>query len=181
LDLTAVLIQPIIAYIYIGSTEWLRNDSRRTAVGLDLDLESLNWCLDNNLSKVGSDAYSRLSLFHGNVLQPFEARHIYHPSEIDCIKDLSLDVNIGAQVQSDIPTTMREAKLPARDIVCAFNYSCCCLHSRKDLVAYFRYALNVLSRKGGIFVMDLYGGISSECKLRLQRKLSGFTVSFALF
>lgn len=149
-------------------------------MGLDLDLESLNWCLDNNLSEVGSDAYSRLSLFHGNVLQPFESRRIYHPSEIDCIKDLSLDDNEGPQTESGIPTTMREAMLPPRDIVCAFNYSCCCLHSRKDLVAYFRHALNALSRKGGIFVMDLYGGTSSECKLRLQRKLSGFTVSLCI-
>ncbi|XP_078181841.1 S-adenosyl-L-methionine-dependent methyltransferases superfamily protein [Carex rostrata] len=149
------------------SAEWLRSDPRRTAVGLDLDLESLNWCLENNLSKIRSDAYSRLSLFHGNVLQPLEARLVLHPPEIDHIKDLSLSDSTAR--------TMREATLPARDIVCAFNYSCCCLHSRKDLVAYFRHALNVLSRKGGIFVMDLYGGTSSECKLRLQRKLSGFT------
>ncbi|KAJ4810991.1 S-adenosyl-L-methionine-dependent methyltransferases superfamily protein [Rhynchospora pubera] len=157
------------------STEWLRSDPRRTAVGLDLDLESLDWCLDNNLSKVGSDVSSRLSLFHGNVLQPYESPLVCHPPKIDFIKDLSLDDSIGAQVQSDIPTTMGDATLPARDIVCAFNYSCCCLHSRKDLIAYFRHALNALSRKGGIFVMDLYGGTSSECKLRLQRKFSGFT------
>ncbi|KAJ3707597.1 hypothetical protein LUZ61_011302 [Rhynchospora tenuis] len=157
------------------STEWLRSDPRRTAVGLDLDLESLDWCLDNNLGKVGSDASSRLSLFHGNVLKPFESRHVYHPPKIDFIKDLSLDDRTGAQEQSGIPTTMGEATLPARDIVCAFNYSCCCLHSRKDLIAYFRHAFNALSKRGGIFVMDLYGGTSSECKLRLQRKFSGFT------
>jgi hypothetical protein len=30
------------------SAEWLRSDPRKTAVGLDLDLEALNWCLENN-------------------------------------------------------------------------------------------------------------------------------------
>lgn len=72
---------------------------------------------------------------------------------------------------------MEKYALPNRDIVCAFNYSCCCLHKRRDLLLYFKHALNVLSKKGGIFVMDLYGGVSSECKLRLQRRFSNFTVS----
>ncbi|CAM8897959.1 unnamed protein product [Rhodiola kirilowii] len=63
------------------STEWIRNDTRRTAIGLDLDLEALEWCLENN-------------------------------------------------------------------------------HCPKG---------------GGIFVMDLYGGTSSECGLKLQRKFPNFT------
>ncbi|PKU59336.1 hypothetical protein MA16_Dca028509 [Dendrobium catenatum] len=74
-------------------------------------------------------------------------------------------------------STMEETSLPSRDVVCAFNYSCCFLHQREDLVKYFKHALSFLSKKGGIFVMDLYGGISSERKLRLQRKFSNFTVS----
>ncbi|KAL4561595.1 hypothetical protein LXL04_033765 [Taraxacum kok-saghyz] len=37
------------------STEWLRSDSRRTAVGLDLDVEALDWCMENNVNKVGAD------------------------------------------------------------------------------------------------------------------------------
>ena len=66
---------------------------------------------------------------------------------------------------------------PSVDIVCAFNYSCCCLHKRSDLVSYFKHARDSLSNKGGIFAMDLYGGISSELPLKLRRRFSGFTVS----
>lgn len=31
----------------VGSTEWLRTDAIRTTIGLDLDLEALEWCLEN--------------------------------------------------------------------------------------------------------------------------------------
>ncbi|KAK8971088.1 hypothetical protein KSP40_PGU021550 [Platanthera guangdongensis] len=112
----------------LHSSEWLRTDPRRTAVGLDLDLESLNWCLEKN---------------------------------------------IMFTVQAC--STMEEAPLPPRDIICAFNYSCCCLQRRADLVRYFKHTLSALSNKGGIFVMDVYGGTSSERKLRLQRKFTNFT------
>jgi len=76
--------------LHLGSTEWIRTDARRTAIGLDLDLESLEWCLENNLSKIGADGYSRMLLFHGNVLQPKEARFVKQK-----FSDLvhSLDVN----------------------------------------------------------------------------------------
>ncbi|XP_074556025.1 uncharacterized protein LOC141811855 isoform X2 [Curcuma longa] len=169
------------------SCEWLRSDPRRTAVGVDLDLESLNWCFDNNLGKLGADGYSRISLFHGNVLRPQQSCLVTR-QEQDLIKDPCLSAQIGSsesvnatelngsvsQVTS-MTSLMEKYALPNRDIVCAFNYSCCCLHKRKDLILYFKHALNVLSKKGGIFVMDLYGGVSSECKLRLQRRFSNFT------
>jgi len=74
------------------STEWIRTDARRTAIGLDLDLESLEWCLENNLSKIGADGYSRMLLFHGNVLQPKEARLVKQRSN-DLVQ--GLDVNSG--------------------------------------------------------------------------------------
>lgn len=61
------------------------------------------------------------------------------------------------------------------DIVCAFNYSCCCLHSRPDLVLYFKHVFNALSGRGGIFAMDLYGGASSESHLKLRRHFHDFT------
>ncbi|KAI6699265.1 hypothetical protein NL676_013589 [Syzygium grande] len=73
-----------------------------------------------------------------------------------------------------MPLNISSEQLPGRDIVCAFNYSCCCLHKRKDLVMYFKHVLGFLSRRGGIFVMDLYGGTSSEQKLRLQRRFANF-------
>ncbi|PON50306.1 S-adenosyl-L-methionine-dependent methyltransferase [Parasponia andersonii] len=169
------------------STEWLRSDSRRTAVGLDLDLESLRWCLENNINKIGADGYSRIFLFHGNVLHPSEAKVVnFEPQEV--IKNISLEEKKDGSAEDALGSTILEGStslagdkytrnlaLPARDIVCAFNYSCCCLHSRADLVLYFKHSLAALSKKGGIFVMDLYGGTSSERKLRLQRRFANFT------
>lgn len=170
------------------STEWLRNDSRRTAVGVDLDLEALDWCIENNMDKVGADGYSRISLFHGNVLQPLEAKLVnFESQEIinnirskDCKDDsesneLQSAVQVGSSTSTDDLYMKRNVQLVPRDIVCAFNYSCCCLHKRAELVLYFKHVLGVLSKKGGIFVMDLYGGTSSESKLRLQRRFPNFT------
>lgn len=170
------------------STEWLRNDSRRTAVGVDLDLEALDWCVENNMDKVGADGYSRISLFHGNVLQPLEAKLVnFESQEIinnirskDCKDDsesneLKSAFQVGSSTSTDDMYMKRNVQLVPRDIVCAFNYSCCCLHKRAELVLYFKHVLGVLSKKGGIFVMDLYGGTSSESKLRLQRRFPNFT------
>lgn len=170
------------------STEWLRNDSRRTAVGVDLDLEALDWCIENNMDKVGADGYSRISLFHGNVLQPLEAKLVnFESQEIinnirskDCKDDsesneLKSAVQVGSSTSTDDMYMKRNVQLVPRDIVCAFNYSCCCLHKRAEIVLYFKHVLGVLSKKGGIFVMDLYGGTSSESKLRLQRRFPNFT------
>lgn len=163
------------------SSEWLRGDPRRTAVGLDLDLEALDWCLENNLTKIGADGYSRMFLFHGNVLQPREACLVKHTVQ-DLMKSVDLSDQVGCSetvkltVGSDsTSSSVKEGALPVRDIVCAFNYSCCCLQRRTDLVLYFKHTFHALSKRGGIFVMDLYGGTSSERKLRLQRRFSDFT------
>lgn len=144
--------------------------------------------MENNLNKFGADGSSRISLFHGNVLQPLEAKLVkFEPhnrisnitlqdnedgSEIDVLNS-TVKESSGTCISDKL---MKDYPLPARDIVCAFNYSCCCLHSRQELIAYFKYALSSLSKKGGIFVMDLYGGTSSECELRLQRRFPNFTV-----
>ncbi|XP_047976418.1 uncharacterized protein LOC125218720 [Salvia hispanica] len=169
------------------SIEWLHGDARRTAVGLDLDVEALDWCLENNVNRIGPDIRSRISLFHGNVLQPLESKLVnFSPDEI--LQKMTLEDNEGESVDGTTSSCLEESakavqdakslndvQLPPRDIVCAFNYSCCCLHSRKELILYFKHALNTLSRKGGIFVMDLYGGTSSEGVLRLQRRFPNFT------
>lgn len=158
-------------------------------MGLDLDLEALEWCKENNVNKLAGDSYSRIFLFHGNVLQPLEAKLVRcNPEEL--LKNITLKENDnssvtstldsvrqdGSAASSDNNCTMKTYPLQARDIVCAFNYSCCCLHQRADLVLYFKHALGALSKKGGIFVMDLYGGTSSEQKLRLQRRFANFMV-----
>ncbi|KAK2380119.1 S-adenosyl-L-methionine-dependent methyltransferase superfamily protein [Trifolium repens] len=169
------------------SAEWLRSDPRKTAVGLDLDLEALNWCLENNIPKIGADGFSRISLFHGNVLQPLQSKLVKMDPE-ELVRSISLSQNAENLqtdgLESDVPTssasqddelTMKKFPLNGRDIVCAFNYSCCCLHKRAELVLYFKHARDALSTKGGIFVMDLYGGTSSENKLKLQRGFPNFT------
>lgn len=51
----------------VGGIEWLHTDARQTSVGLDFDHESLEWCPENNLSKIGADGYSRLLLFEGTA------------------------------------------------------------------------------------------------------------------
>ncbi|KAK9127733.1 hypothetical protein Syun_016530 [Stephania yunnanensis] len=166
------------------STEWLRSDPRRTAVGVDLDLEALTWCFENNIDKIGADACSRISLFHGNVLQPTEAKLVKYDLQ-DLVKNVTvneseacLETSATKAQYSDFAEheLMENCRpLPARDIVCAFNYSCCCLQKRKDLILYFKHVHSALSQKGGIFVMDVYGGTSSEHELRLQRKFPNFT------
>lgn len=172
------------------SVEWIRGDVRRTAVGLDLDVEALNWCLENNANRIGADVDSRISLFHGNVLQPLQSKLVNFDKMV-ILEDLKLKDHEDNPITStmdaplqQIPKTVHDGKclkdihLPARDIVCAFNYSCCCLHSRKELILYFKHALGALSSSGGIFVMDLYGGTSSEGVLRLQRRFPNFTYTW---
>ncbi|XP_059300360.1 uncharacterized protein LOC132052717 isoform X2 [Lycium ferocissimum] len=153
------------------STEWLHGDARRTAIGLDLDVEALDWCIENNVNKVGGDVSSRIFLFHGNVLQPLEAKLVNAATQ-----NLMQNITLGDS-ENDFADhkVMKDFQFPARDIVCAFNYSCCCLHTRQELVSYFKHALSALNKKGGIFVMDLYGGTSAEHELRMQRKFPNFT------
>jgi len=142
--------------------------------------------MENNIDRVGDDNSSRITLFHGNVLQPLESRLIkVTPLDLSYLtlkdskeitQDISAEPSPGPAASVNDGIMKRDCPLPARDIVCAFNYSCCCLHKRKELVLYFKHALDSLSNKGGIFVMDLYGGTSSERGLKLQRKFSSFTV-----
>ncbi|KAF6165984.1 hypothetical protein GIB67_012881 [Kingdonia uniflora] len=186
---TALLSGPdATPYLILPSTEWLRNDARRTAVGVDLDDEALMWCLENNINKIGTDVYSRLSLLHGNVLQPMKAKNVKQGFK-DLMRNVTLSdsdecsetgtlasaTETGPEVSSNDEHVRKNYSLFARDIVCAFNYSCCCLQKRSDLVLYFKNVLGTLSKNGGIFVMDVYGGTSSECELRLQRRFPNFT------
>lgn len=177
------------------SAEWLRNDPRRTSVGVDLDVEALKWGLNNNVDKVGADAYSRIYLYHSNVLHSLSSAQRINSTFLDGENQKSLRDNKDeacSAIEDDGAHHVRNLKLennekcqeyhggecsslPAADIVCAFNYSCCCLQSRSDLVSYFKLALNAISNKGGIFVMDLYGGTSSEHALKLRRRYEHFT------
>ncbi|CAM6110856.1 unnamed protein product [Calypogeia fissa] len=170
--------------------EWVRGDTRRTAVGLDLDEEALTWGLQHNVVKAGSDAYNRVHLFCGDVINPISKAR---PKQVDP-KALSHASN-GVVAQKDTPekrhvdepetleekggaeigqATALAKDIQAADVICAFNYSCCCLQKRSDLVRYFKEALKAISTEGGIFAMDLYGGASSECALKLRRRFDDF-------
>ncbi|XVF69154.1 hypothetical protein PTKIN_Ptkin11bG0058100 [Pterospermum kingtungense] len=132
-----------------------------------------------------------ISLFHGNVLKPREAKLVsFKPQKLirniqleegdDNSKIAAIEPNMheASTASSNEESIKEDSKIPARDIVCAFNYSCCCLHRRVELVLYFKHVLEALSKKGGIFVMDLSGGTSSEQSLRLQRRFPNFTYTW---
>ncbi len=90
--------------------------------------------------------------------------------ERDGIAALSIDETAeGARELLDLRT------VPS-DIVCAFNFSTCCLHSREQLLRYFSHVRKSMNEKGGVFAMDLYGGMSSEIPLKLKRAFDTFTV-----
>lgn len=153
-----------------------------------MDIEALKWCMESNVNKIGADIYSRIFLFHGNVLEPLQARLVnFDPQDLaqsitlEDSKDCSNAILMNSSTQGSLGgilshKLLKDTELPERDIVCAFNYSCCCLHKRQELVLYFKHALSMLNKKGGIFVMDLYGGTSSECELKMQRRFPNFTV-----
>lgn len=147
------------------SAEWLRSDSRRTAIGVDLDIEALTWGLENNVQKVGADAYSRIYLFRGNVLHSLTSAKCIKSALLGSENYKSLretEDNSGSVIDDDEADLVKkleisehvrdycrrkESSFPGADIVCAFNYSCCCLQSRSELVLYFKQAWNAISEK----------------------------------
>lgn len=50
------------------SAEWVRKRPENTAVGVDLDLETLDWARENNIQPLEKDEQSRVTLLHKNVL-----------------------------------------------------------------------------------------------------------------
>ncbi|MCO5604193.1 hypothetical protein L7F22_058355 [Adiantum nelumboides] len=179
--------------------EWLKGGIQRLATGLDLDLEALEWGLSNNFKKLGGNACDRVHLLHGNVLQPLSSAKLVSASAHAVVNsdDAVVDFNEGHTADDGFCATLNarassdssrafsgeQVALEKRDynfwgdvdIICAFNYSCCCLHNRPDLVLYFKHVFDSLSAKGGIFAMDLYGGVSSEARLKLRRHFPDFT------
>ncbi|KAK9987048.1 hypothetical protein SO802_031999 [Lithocarpus litseifolius] len=129
---TSFAVVATVNALVLPHAEWICSNSR-TAVGLDLDLGALNWCLEKNISRVGADGYSRITLCHGNGLQPLEAKLVnFEPQELISKitlqegKDGSETCALESTVQVGSITDdnyMKSLPLPPRDIVCAFNYS----------------------------------------------------------
>eukprot|EP00249_Psilotum_nudum_P014026 c24627_g1_i3 orf=255-1187(+) len=186
------------------SAEWLRGGTQRLATGIDLDFEALSWGLQHNIEKLGADIRNRIRLLHGNVLClvsdaqlvgtptcafgcTLQTQQCLRNQELMKCQDSPLCQNeqrafeegkCGQALETDgsYSDDLASTNLwPKADIVCAFNYSCCCLQKRSDLILYLKHALQSISQDGGIFVMDLYGGMSSECSLKVYRHFGNFT------
>lgn len=52
----------------LAACEWVRRDARRTAIGVDLDTEVLDWGREHNLSKLSPAATKRIHLVQQDVL-----------------------------------------------------------------------------------------------------------------
>jgi len=65
------------------SVEWCRGDEARTAVGVDLCEDTLNWGREHNLIPAG-EAGERVTLIHGNVLDAAAS-----PADITCAFNFS--------------------------------------------------------------------------------------------
>lgn len=54
----------------VFSLAWVRSHAKRTAIGVDLDRETLDWGLEKRIRPAGPSVASRIMLRNGNVLQP---------------------------------------------------------------------------------------------------------------
>lgn len=50
------------------SLEWVKSDPERSAIGVDLCKDTLNWGMENNIKPASKDIQSRIRLINGNVL-----------------------------------------------------------------------------------------------------------------
>lgn len=53
-----------------SSCEWVRRHPENTAIGLDLDLATLQWGADHNVSKLPAEARDRVALLRRDVREP---------------------------------------------------------------------------------------------------------------
>ncbi len=64
----ATVIREDFAGTANSSCEWIRRRTRNRAYAVDLDKETLDWGLDNNIAKLSPAARKRITLLHDNVL-----------------------------------------------------------------------------------------------------------------
>ena len=50
------------------SSEWLKADPQRTAIGLDFDKDALQWGMKNNFDDATPESCTRMCFLEGNVL-----------------------------------------------------------------------------------------------------------------
>jgi SAM-dependent methyltransferase len=56
------------------SVEWCQSDPERLAFGVDLSQETLDWGREHNIIPAGESVAQRITLRHGNVLDPVEEK-----------------------------------------------------------------------------------------------------------
>jgi hypothetical protein len=56
------------------SVEWCKSDPQRTAIGVDIDEETLKWGEEHNLLPAGSDVASRVSLLQNDVREVLDPK-----------------------------------------------------------------------------------------------------------
>lgn len=80
--------------------------------------------------------------------------------------------------QRDRITLLRKNVLAVRrpqvQMIAALNFSYCVFKTRPDLLAYFKNTRRSLKR-GGVFMIDLYGGPEAEVEQQERTRLQGFT------
>lgn len=104
------------------SAEWAASRDDRTALGVDLDGETLDWGREHNVAPLG-EAAERVQLLEKNVL---------------------------------------DVTSPKVDAICAFNFSYCVFHQRRELLRYFRAARRSLVDDGAFFLDNHAGGSTLE-------------------
>ena len=116
------------------SSDWVRRHEQRTAVGLDIDRETLNWGMVRNVHPLGMDA-SRIRLVQRDVLRGYGSGY---------------------------------------DVILALNFSYSVFHERRRLLEYLKVASQGL-KKGGLMMMDIYGGPDSQFCMEEDSECDGFT------
>jgi len=116
------------------SAEWISRRKDTTAMGVDLDEETLEWGRQRNIEPLGDDA-SRVTLIRDDV---------------------------------------RAVNTPKVDIVTAFNFSYYIFKTREELLGYFANCRKSLA-KGGIFVLDIFGGWEAQQDVTDKTRYTGFT------
>lgn len=122
------------------STEWLRADPRRTAVGLDLDREALEWGAEHNLSQLANSAFGRVYLLQGNVLENLSNGQPVLPLHVG-IRQMGVSCGVGGEGQGFV-NSRGEVLMAANEDTSSFPSGDCKLQPRSSLS-------NVAMRNGG--------------------------------
>ncbi|KAG2375355.1 hypothetical protein C9374_009978 [Naegleria lovaniensis] len=141
--------------------EWAKRGVENISIGIDLDHDTIQWGRKHNMETKYSkfNVSDRIYTFTKNVLE-----FNWEEELRDCELLLAQDEDTG------------KCYLRKADIICAYNYSVCLLHKRKDLILYFKKVRESMADYGSIFLLDLLGGakmLSVNDRERVRKDLPG--------